>query len=55
MSATGCDAVGRLDCLEVEVLTNNAPAIQLYESAGFVTEWMDHDRQALVMVRARQP
>ncbi len=45
----------RLDCLEVEVLTNNAPAIELYESAGFVAERMDHDRQALVMVRARQP
>ncbi len=44
-----------LDCLEVEVLANNAPAIQLYESAGFVAERMDHDRQALVMVRARQP
>ncbi len=45
----------RLDCLEVEVLANNAPAIQLYESAGFVAERMDHDRQALVMVRARHP
>ncbi len=45
----------RLGCLEVEVLANNAPAIQLYESAGFVAERMDHDRQAHVMVRARQP
>jgi ribosomal protein S18 acetylase RimI-like enzyme len=45
----------RLDCLEVEVLANNAPAIELYESAGFVAERTDHDRQALVMVRARQP
>ena len=45
----------RLDCLEVEVLANNTPAIQLYESAGFVAERKDHDRQALVMVRARQP
>ena len=44
----------RLECLEVEVLANNAPAIQLYESAGFVAERKDHDRQALVMVRARQ-
>ena len=44
----------RLDCLEVEVLANNAPAVQLYESAGFVTERSDQDRQALVMVRARQ-
>ena len=45
----------RLDCLEVEVLANNAPAIQLYESMGFVTERMDQDRHALVMVRARRP
>ena len=45
----------RLDCLEVEVLANNAPAIQLYQSAGFVAERMDHGRQALVMVRARHP
>ena len=45
----------RLDCLEVEVLANNAPAVQLYESAGFVTERTDHDHQALVMVRTRQP
>ncbi len=45
----------RLDCLELEVLANNAPAIQLYESADFIAERMDHDRQALVMVRARQP
>jgi putative acetyltransferase len=45
----------RLDCLEVEVLANNAPTIELYESAGFVAERMDHDRQALVMVRVRQP
>ncbi len=45
----------RLDRLEVEVLANNAAAIQFYESAGFVTERMDKDRQALVMGRARQP
>ena len=44
----------RLDCLEVEVLANNAPAIQLYESMGFVAARMDHDRQAHVMVQARQ-
>ena len=43
----------RLDRLEVEVLATNVPAVQLYESAGFVTERMDQDRQALVMVRAR--
>ncbi len=45
----------RLDCLEVEVLANNAAAIQLYESVGFAIERMDQDRQALVMVRVRQP
>ena len=39
----------------LEVLANNAPAIQLYESMGFVTERMDQDRHALVMVRARRP
>ncbi len=44
----------RLDRLEVEVLANNAAVIQFYESAGFVTERMDKDRQALVMGRARQ-
>lgn len=45
----------RLDCLEVEVLANNAPAVQLYESVGFVSEWVDQERQAVVMRRARQP
>ena len=45
----------RLDYLEVEVLANNAPAIQLYESMGFAMERIDQDRHALVMVRARRP
>ncbi len=45
----------RLDRLEVEVLPNNAPAIQLYESVGFVRERVDQDRQVLVMGRAQQP
>ena len=45
----------RLDRLELEVLANDAPAVQLYESVGFVTERMDQDRQVLVMARARQP
>ena len=45
----------RLDCLDVEVLANNAPAIQLYETMGFVTERMAQVSQAWVMSRVRQP
>ena len=45
----------RLDRLELEVLANNAPAIQLYESVGFVTERMDQANHAWVMSRVRQP
>ncbi len=42
----------RLDRLEVEVLANNAPAIQLYASMGFVTERMDQASRVWVMSRA---